>query len=464
VNAGIQTRLSRLTHSQLAMGLIVAVIAIASWYLWQNWGRTQLLAMGIGGIAFIGLMYSYPVIGAALAAFLMISNLQIFLPSSLSALLLLTLVIIIIRKLVSGDMSWTVTPFTILGMLFIVFHLCSALWAGSYRYFEWTPFLRIALIIIVFSEAVKTRRDFLIVLLAAQTGALLTGYMTVRSAAEFYLTGAADKLAQSVGYIEQSRFFGIWDEPNMMALSQAPVIGISLVVMRTRMSFWIRLISFFAAGAGMVTVMLSLSRGATLCTILLLLAVASADRHRYRIAVGVALLAIVVISILPVDIIGRMTSLASPNADSSISQRSQLLFGGMRMIEASFPMGVGAGNYRLYSMDFANSLPHGMIAHNSYIDTFAEAGIIGIILFGGMLFALYRGVRWRNRKLIPDDIASNMNVGLGSALLALTLGMAFFSAASYSVFWFYFALIGLAPVLYGDRSVSTESNSSRVVR
>jgi hypothetical protein len=443
------------------MGILVAVIAIVSWYLWQNWGRAQLLAMGIGGIAFVGLMFTYPVIGAALAAFSMISNITVIHPSALSAVMLLTLIILVIRKLTAGDVTWSVTPFMIMGVLFAVFHMCSVLWAGSYRYFEWTPFLRIALIIIVFSEAIKTRRDFLVVMLAAQAATIVTGILTVQGAAEFYLTGAADELAQSVGYIEQSRFYGIWPEPNMMALSQMPLIGISLVVLRTRVSFWIRLISFIAVGAGMVTVLLSMSRGAAVSSLLLLFAVASADRYRYRLAAAVAILAIIVISIVPMDIVGRMASLTSPKTDSSINQRSQLLFGGMRMIEASFPWGVGAGNYRLYSMDYANSLPHGMIAHNTYIDVFAEAGLVGIILFGGMLFALYRGIRWRNRKLVPDDIASNMNVGLGAALLALTLGMAFSSAAAYAVYWFYFTLISLVPILYSNRSISLNPNSVR---
>jgi hypothetical protein len=462
VNTGIQDRLSRIINSQFALGILIAVVTIASWYLWQNWGRSQLLAMGLGGIAFVGLLFTYPVIGAALAAFSMITNVTVIHPSALSMVMLLTLVIIIIRKLVAGDATWTVTPFAIMGVLFAIFHLCSALWADSYRYFEWTTFFRIALVIIVFAEAVKTRRDFLIVLLAAQTATIVTGILTVQSAAEFYITGAADKLAQSVGYIEQSRFYGIWPEPNMMALSQMPLIGISLVVLRTRVSFWIRLISFIAIGAGLVTVLLSMSRGAALSTLLLLLAVASADRYRYRLAASVAVLVIVVISVLPMDIVGRMASLTSPNTDSSINQRSELLFGGMRMIEASFPWGVGAGNYRLYSMDYANGLPHGMIAHNTYIDVLAEAGLIGILLFGGMMYSLYRGIRWRDRRLIPDDIATNMNIGLGAALLALTLGMAFSSSAGYSVFWFYFTLISMAPILYSNRSVSLDPNNARI--
>jgi O-antigen ligase len=462
VYKGLHSRLTRLIHSQWALGVLIAVIVVASWYLWQNWGRSQLLVMGLGGIVFIGLLFTYPVIGAALAAFSMISNMTVVHPSALSAVMLLTLIILVIRKLTAGDATWTVTPFVIMGILYAVFHLCSALWAGSYRYLEWTAYLRIILVIIIFSEAIKTRRNFLVVLLAAQAATIVTGILTVQGAAEFYITGAADELAQSVGYIEQSRFYGIWPEPNMMALSQMPLIGISLVVLRTRASFWLRLISFVAVGAGMITVLLSMSRGAAVSSLLLIFAIASADRYRYRLAAGVAILAIIVISIVPMDIVGRMASLASPKTDSSINQRSQLLFGGIRMIEASFPWGVGAGNYRLYSMDYANSLPHGMIAHNTYIDVFAEAGLVGIMLFAGMLYSLYQGIRWRGRKLIPEDIASNMNVGLGAALLALTLGMAFSSASAYAVYWFYFTLISLVPILYRTRSISFDTNNARL--
>jgi hypothetical protein len=78
------------------------------------------------------------------------------------------------------------------------------------------------------------------------------------------------------------------------------------------------------------------------------------------------------------------------------------------------------------------------------------------------MYSLYRGIRWRDRRLIPDDIATNMNIGLGAALLALTLGMAFSSSAGYSVFWFYFTLISMAPVLYSNRSVSLDPNNARI--
>jgi hypothetical protein len=449
-------RLQLFLSSQWGLAIATALLFVVGWLLWENWSRAHLFAMGLGGLLAGGLLFVYPILGISLAAFTMVSNVTEYIPGSLTPILLLTLGIVIVKKLLSGDTNWTVTPFTKIAILFAIVHLVSAVWAGSYRYFEWGNFYRIILILIVFTEVVKTRQDFLMVILAAQAGTIMTGIMTVQSAADFYMTGAAEELAGNVGYIDQSRFFGIWDEPNLMALTQVPVLGMSIVLMRTRMAFWMRLISFTAVCAGLVTVMLSLSRGAALCTLLLLLTIAIADKHRLRILTGITVLAGIVITILPVDLIGRMATLLKPGSDASIGQRSELLFGGMRMIEDSFPFGVGSGNYRLYSMDFADTLPHGMIAHNTFIDIFAEAGLLGIMLFCATLFALYGTIRWRGRRLDPQDMEGNLHIGLSGSLLAVTLAMAFLSAAGYAVFWFYFTMISLLPVVFdSSRTIGT---------
>ncbi|MBU1920688.1 O-antigen ligase family protein [bacterium] len=437
-------------NSQLALSIATCLLVILAWYLWQNWGRAHLIAAGMVGIVAGGILFAYPILGASLAAFLMISNLTEFIPGAVSPLLLLTLGMIIVKKLLAGDAAWTVTPFLKWGLLFVVVHLLSTLWAGSYRFLEWSIFYRVVLIAVILSEVVKTPRDFLIVIIGAQAGAILTGILTVQGAAEFYLTGAADELAGSVGAIESSRFFGIWFEPNTMALSQVPVIGLSLVLLRTKLNFWVRLLSFAAVGAGLITVMLSLSRGAALCTLVMLLAIALADRYRYQIISGVVLLAILVISVLPVDIIGRMTSLTKPGADSSINQRSELLLGGIEMIQESFPFGVGPGNYRLYSMDYASKLAGGMISHNAFIDAFAEAGALGIFLYLGAIFMLYKTLKWRGRKLIPDNLGENLNVGFGAVLIGLTLAMAFLSSAEYPIFWMFYAMTALLPLVFRD--------------
>ena len=456
----VWTRIQSILNSQIALALVAALFIILAWYLWQNWGRAYLVAVGLIGIVAGSFLFSFPVLGVSIAIFGIVSNVVEFVPGLTSPLLLVTLGIIIVRKLLAGDTQWTVTPVMKWGLLFLLIHMLSTLWADSYRFFEWSLFYRAAFILIIANEVVKKPQDFLIILIGAQAGTILTGILTVQGAAEFYLSGAAAQIAGAVSDIENSRFFGIWFEPNSMALTQVPVIALSLVLVRTtNLPFWIRLSSFIAVGAGLVTVLLSLSRGAMLCTVAVLIMIALADKYRYQIISGVILLAVIVISVLPVDIIGRMASLAEPKADSSIGQRSALILGGIEMIEDSFPLGVGATNYRLYSMDYANRLTRGLIAHNTYIDVFAEAGLAGITAFLGALFVIYRSLKWRARKLIPNDLGANLNVGLGAAVVAITMAMMFLSASGYICFWLFFALAGVLPVVYSDKADGNSSGS-----
>ncbi|MBU1637651.1 hypothetical protein KKC97_08310, partial [bacterium] len=120
------------------------------------------------------------------------------------------------------------------------------------------------------------------------------------------------------------------------------------------------------------------------------------------------------------------------------------------MIQESFPFGVGPGNYRLYSMDYANKLAGGMISHNAFIDALAEAGALGIFLYLGAIFMLYKTLKWRDRKLIPDNLGENLNVGFGAVLIGLTLAMAFLSSAEYPIFWMFYAMTALLPLVFRD--------------
>ncbi|MBU1920706.1 hypothetical protein KKG66_07660, partial [bacterium] len=67
-------------NSQLALSIAACLLVILAWYLWQNWGRAHLIAAGMVGIVAGGILFSYPILGASLAAFLMISNLTEFIP------------------------------------------------------------------------------------------------------------------------------------------------------------------------------------------------------------------------------------------------------------------------------------------------------------------------------------------------------------------------------------------------
>lgn len=442
------------TRSQIAAALLLGVTVVIVWLAWAYWGRAPLFFAGLAGAAFVALIFARPIVGCMLAAFMITSNFGSFVPFAMSGVLVLTLMIVLFRKLLAGDLTLRITPTLLWAVLFLTWYTVSIVWAGVYDNFSLAAFYRGLLVLIVFTEVVRKPAHLIAVILAAGVGLIVTGIWSIQSAIEFLYSGAAGKLSHMVAYVEESRYYGQWEEPNAMALALVPMIAASYAVVRTKINPLLRLLALLSALFGLAAVALSLSRGGMICAIVGMLIIVSADKRRWLLFTGIAVVIAAILSVVPLNLLGRLETLLDPAGDRSIKERSELIMGGVEMIEDSFPIGVGTGNFRTYSTDYAPRLPWGIIAHNTYLDVTAESGIIGLLFMLGMLTAVMRAARRRKKLMDARDFETNISVCLKAAGVAVLLAMLLLSAVSYAAFWLVFALISVRPFVFRDEAVS----------
>jgi O-antigen ligase len=225
---------------------------------------------------------------------------------------------------------------------------------------------------------------------------------------------------------DRVRYRGELHDPNEVALTicagMALVIGFAL---RKRHPIW-KLFLGFCVGLALWTVLLTQSRGGLIAAVLV------PGVYIVR-RFGLAALVPAAIAALPVLMLGGRSGEA---ADLSTEMRYEAWATGLDMWHHSPIYGVGA---RMFGEH------HFLTAHNSYVLTLAELGIVGMFLFVAIIYLCLKTliVGVRELRHVPGTAAAQV---WGMALLAAMAGIAFqintLSFAYHSVLWLFFGLIG----------------------
>jgi O-antigen ligase len=228
-----------------------------------------------------------------------------------------------------------------------------------------------------------------------------------------------------------------------------------------RVSAWLRILSFYFAGAAFAGVLITGSRAGYLCSGAGLIVLSSyAVYHliwvgRFRAPLvllgiacscGVVLLGFVFISRSDL-ITSRFGSIAEQDV------RPHLWQAGASTFALNPVIGTGAGTYLVYGREFRHSSiqTDPVYAHNDYIQLLAEYGLIaGLLLLGFLIthfLAAWKFVRWRLQALQQQE------KGLSSSLALVVGAVAGIAAlAVHSVFDFNLQIPGntlFAAVLFG---------------
>jgi putative inorganic carbon (hco3(-)) transporter len=213
---------------------------------------------------------------------------------------------------------------------------------------------------------------------------------------------------------------GIFGNPNDLATSLDLIIpfAVGLALLRRGAA---RL--FYLACAGMLGlgVILTFSRGGFLGLVamaaVLIWKVGRDNRALTTCAFVIILTAFVVA--MPVGYSSRITTIFDSSADAtgSSEERSELLARAASVAANHLIIGVGIGNYPIYSL-------HERRAHNSYLEISAELGVAGLIAYLIMIFAPLRSLRRIERDSLkagaanPGDEKARVTYYLGAAVQA----------------------------------------------
>jgi O-antigen ligase len=202
---------------------------------------------------------------------------------------------------------------------------------------------------------------------------------------------------------------------------------------------------WYCGGCFIITlfgVWISASRGGFLgilvCCLCLILR--SKRRVRNMVLLGAAFVAVTAFS--PVSPIQRFRN-PSIGDQQSADTHVALMHGGVRMILAHPLLGVGLDNFRFHIAEFVTSEESGRmdvvkrIAHNSYVEIGAEAGLPGLLLFLGMLLSCLLSLEQvaQTSKRLGNSTLRQIALGLQAGLLGSCVSIFFVSGEYQKMLW-----------------------------
>jgi hypothetical protein len=181
------------------------------------------------------------------------------------------------------------------------------------------------------------------------------------------------------------------ENPNMLAEYLILLLPLAAAQLLTGQTSGKRTAALLSCGVLGGCVILTWSRGAWLGLLFgaFVFMLIWSRRTVYLIVAGVASIPLLPF-ILPDSIIQRFMSIGNLG-DSSTSYRVNIWRGTIRMLEDYWLSGIGVGEaawgtvYPRYSLAAIETAPH---AHNLYLQTWVQAGIVGLLLLAAVLFLL----------------------------------------------------------------------------
>ncbi len=301
------------------------------------------------------------------------------------------------------------------------------------RYVEYAKIIVVALFTL---GQVDSRKRLKLMLL---TIALSLGFFGIKGGIHGILTGG--------GTIQRGPG-GMLEDNNDFALALVMNVPLMLYLGLEGSKPWMRRLAITGVVLTMGTITLTHSRGAflALAGVMLLLWLRSRRKGMgAMILVGAALAFFVV---LPKHVRSRIASIGHYKQDSSAMGRLQAWQIAFREIKAYPILGVGIRNYQVHWDEFKEGIVSGeayaKVAHNSYLQVWAEGGTIAFLVYLAMLFSSFATLRKLRRlgmKTRGGEWISNYARMFEASLLGYMIGATFLNRGHFDLIYHLVALV-----------------------
>jgi O-antigen ligase len=335
--------------------------------------------------------------------------------------------------------------------VFLGWILLSASWATSTGAVT-SAFMRYllnAILFLITFSAVRTRSQSVLVIAGLLAGAVAAGLYGLLVATPVVPSADTGRLA------------GTNLDPNELASVLVAGMALSAGLAANFKGPGLRLASLSAGGFCLLAAMLTGSRGGLVAlSCALIAAVVFGGRWRARLAIGAVLVALLtgfyVTSLAPPGVRERIATTAGESATQE--GRTTLWQIGGRMVRAHPIEGVGAGNFQTTSRDYLirpgsiyrsdSVLLGNQVTHNTYLQTAAELGLVGLTLFGAIIvFSFGSLVRAaRNFRESADVRGEALARSMIVALVGLLAADFFLSQMFSKELWL---MLGMGPAILG---------------
>lgn len=238
------------------------------------------------------------------------------------------------------------------------------------------------------------------------------------------------------------RVYSTLANPNVLGEYFLLVIPIACAMMFASETWPRRIACLLAAGIMGVCLILTYSRG---CYLGLLGAAAIFLVLLDRRFLFLGILAVALCPLyLPESVISRFTSIGNM-ADSSTSYRVSIWLGTLAMLRDFGFSGVGFGSMAFNTV-YPNYALHGIYAqhaHNLFLQILCDSGIVGLLVFLGLIVSFYRMMLTAIRHE-RDSRARIMQIGGVSAVTGFLIqSMTDYTFYNYRVMLLFFSMLGL---------------------
>jgi probable O-glycosylation ligase (exosortase A-associated) len=246
---------------------------------------------------------------------------------------------------------------------------------------------------------------------------------------------------------------GMMLDNNDLCLAMAMNLPLLFFMGRTVEVRWKRRLVYVALALTCVTVVCTLSRGGFLTMCLAGLLILHNLRKRVLPWLVAGLVAGLALIAMPEDAKKRLATLENPGQESSAAGRLYAWQVGWQMVKANPLFGVGfeafLSNFKKYDPNPVSHVDAGgktIVAHNTYVQVWAELGTLAAVSFLAMLFTAIGSLR-RTRKLIAraragpefDELRSYADM-IQISLICFMFGANFLNRAHFDLMYHLIAL------------------------
>jgi O-antigen ligase len=305
---------------------------------------------------------------------------------------------------------------------------------------------------VLFDPLIKTLLIFVVQINLVDTRPRFRSLLGLMVFCEVLYSLSSIKTFLTGGYAEASSFHdriggwgGMLANPNDIACVLALMLPFTVTYAVLRRG-WERWFFFACVGVTAVAILFTYSRSGFLSLIASggLIIWKLTRGRRLKMLLPVVALAGVLLVAMPGKYMTRLSTIFNPQADTtnSAQERQEQMKRAMDVAIRRPIVGVGMGNYHIYGF---NELR----AHNSYLETAAELGVIGLIAFLIIIFVPMRSLRRIERETAaygasPDPEKHIMSMCLQASFVAFII-YGFFGSVQYDSYLY--SLVAFAVAL-----------------
>lgn len=228
-------------------------------------------------------------------------------------------------------------------------------------------------------------------------------------------------------------------DPNYFTLSAVLCIPLAFALMQERRPRWLRPFAGTCLVLMILAVTVAASRGGFLGLVTAFFFVLWRSKQRARNFLVLACLIVPLSIVAPISPLARLVS--PSRSDGEAKNTRYVLWGaGLNMFQQNWLTGVGVGHFKSLAPAYQEPGQKKVqaIAHNTYIQLAAELGVVGILLFLGVLVGAFRSLQRTAAQALRLRLSLlyRSATGIQGGLVGYAVGAFFVSAEYQRLLWF----------------------------